>query len=147
MRDNIWDNIYFPLDETRAELAKRWQNIELRAMIEDELGERFFSECREQPRAFLFWQLLTPNNGFPFFMQAANYVGAVPFATEFLGDTFTRCNTEKQGLGRLRVTSGTRRILVDLISFQSNNKKKISDVVTRTGQKLPEFHHHLLDLE
>lgn len=139
-------DIYSTLDEARAELARRWQNIELRAAIEAELGGRFLLECRDQPRAFLFWQLLSPSNGFAYFMQAAHYVGAKPFAGEFWGDRFTRSNREKQGLGRLRATEGKRKILIDLISFRSNYKKKISDVVTRTGQKMVEFHHNLLDL-
>lgn len=139
--------IYFSLDEARSELARRRQNLELRAAVEAELGERFLPECRHQPRAFLFWQLLSPSNGLPFFMHAANYVGAVPFATEFLGDTFTRSNREKQGFGRLRGIQGTRKILIDLISFQLNNKKKISEVVTRTGENMVEFHHQLLDFE
>lgn len=139
--------IYFSLDEARVELAKRWQNLELRAAVETELERLFLAECRERPRAFLFWQLLTPNNGFDFFMQAAHYVGATPFATEFLGDTFARCNREKQGWGRLRTTEGKRKMMIDIFSFQSNDRKKISDVVTHTGDGLAEFHHRLLEIE
>lgn len=140
-------DIYFSLDEARAELARRWQNLELRTAVEAELGQLFFPECREQPRAFLFWQLLTPNNGFAFFMQAAHYVGAVPFATEFLGDMFTHSNREKQGWGRLRATEEKRKLIINLFSCQANDRKKISDVVTHTGEMLAGFHHRLLDIE
>ena len=139
-------DIYFSLDEARAELARRRQNSELCAAVEAELGAHFLPECREQPRAFLSWQLLTPNNGFDFFMQAAHYVGALPFAGEFLGDTFTHGNREKQGWGRLRATDGKCKLIINIFSFQSNDRKMISEVVTHTGESLTDFHHRLLDI-
>lgn len=139
-------DIYSSLDEARFELARRWQTKELRSEIEKELGRLFLPECRHQPRAFLFWQLLTPGNGFVFFVQAARYVGGLPFVAECLGDTFTRSNKEKQGWGRLRAIDGQRKVMIDLLSFQSNNKKKINEVVTYTGESMVDFHHQLLDV-
>lgn len=139
-------DIYYSLDEARAELAKRWRNLELRAAVETELGELFWSEYRNKPHAHLGGQLLSPSNGFVFFVHAAHYVGAVPYAGEFLGDRFTHNNEEKRGLGRLRAISDGRKLLVDIISFNSSNGKKISEVVTHTGEKLVDFHHRLLDI-
>lgn len=140
------ENIYFSLDEARAELARRWHNRELRSAVEAELAGQMLAEFCSRPRAVIFRQLLSPDNGCRFFSQAAQYVGAAPFATEFLGDIFTRNNPEKQGWGRLRATVGKRRALIDLVSFTANNKKKISEVVTRVGEGLADFHHRLLAL-
>lgn len=141
------ENIYFSLDEARAELSMRWNNIELRKAIEVELGDLFWPECREMPRALLFRQLLSPDNGYAFFIQAAHYIGAEPFAPEYLGDTYFRNNREKQGWGRLRAVDGNRKMVIDLVSFNSQNRKTISEVVTCTGEKLTDFHHRLLEIE
>ncbi len=35
------DNIYFALDEARAELSRRWADVALRQQIEAELGTDF----------------------------------------------------------------------------------------------------------
>ena len=141
------ENIYFSLDEARAELARRWQDQELRNAVEAELAGQMLAEFCAQPRAVISRQLLSPDNGGMFFMQAARYVGAVPFGWEFLGDIFTHSNPEKQGWGRLRATIGNRRALIDLISFTANNKKKISEVVTHIGEGLADFHHRLLEID
>lgn len=140
------DKIHLSLDEARAELAKRWHNHELRTEVEAELGGRFMPECRHQPRAFLFCQLLTPSNGFDFFMQAGRYAGATPFVMEFLGDAFTRSSREKQGWGRLRALDGQRKVIIDLFSFSQNGRKKFSDIITHSGETLVDFHHRLLDV-
>ncbi len=143
---NDTDNIYFSLDEARAELSRRRRDTGLREAVEAELGEHLWPELRERPRSLFARHLLTPNNTFLFFLHAANYVGAIPFAGEFLGDTFSQSNIDKQLLGRLRAINGTRKIQVEIISFSSNDRKKICEVVKHTGKRLVDFHHRLLEI-
>lgn len=140
------DSFYFSLDDARAELAKRWNNVELRKAIETELGDLFWPEYRDRPRAHYGMQLISPDNSIMFYFYVSHYVGAVPFAGEFLGDTFSRLNRDKHGWGRLRATDGNRKLLIDLISFSASHKKKIADVITRSGEKLVDFHHRLFDI-
>ena len=66
---NDTDNIYFSLDEARAELSRRRQNTLLRAAVEAELGERLWPELRDRPRSVFARQLLTPNNTFLYFIH------------------------------------------------------------------------------
>ena len=68
------EGVYYSLDEARAELAERWANIELRRAIEAEAGKWLLPEFIECPRAILFRQLLSPENGFTFFHQCARYI-------------------------------------------------------------------------
>lgn len=140
------DNFYYSLDDARLELTKRWNTTELRKEIEAELGDLFWIEYRDKPRAHYGMQLISPDNSIMFYIYASHYVGAVPFAGEFLGDTYSRSNRDKHGWGRLRATAGKSKLLIDLISFSSSHKKKICDVVTRTGERLVNFHHRLFDI-
>lgn len=143
---DITPDIYFSLDEARAELARRRQDSELRAALETELGDLLWPECREQPVAYISQQLLSPGNGFVFFCHAARYVGAMPFAGEFLEDCFSYKNGEKSGLGRLRALEGGRKMLIDIIRLRHNDRKRLCDIVTRTGETLRDFHHQLLHI-
>lgn len=139
-------NIYFSLDAARAELARRWADVELRRRVEAELGTRFVPKFRARPRAVITRQLLSPDNGFIFFHQAANYVGGEPFAWEFFGDFFSRCNDEKRGWGELRVVDVDRKLLIEVISMSGSNRKPFLEVVTRLGEPLVAFHGRLLGL-
>ena len=137
----------FSIDEARAELAKRWEDIELRRAIETDLGNKFVPELRDYPRAVIGRQLVSPDNALTLFIMLSNYVRAKPFAWEFHGDRFSHSNIEKAGLGRLRVTlSSGIRGLVEAVSFTAENQKPIGKVVTRTGESLTGFHHRLLEL-
>lgn len=125
--------LYLTLDEARAELARRWDNLELRKAIENDLGPFFVEEFSSLPRGAIARQLVSPDNGLGLFCHLTNYVGAKAFAWEFYGDTFSRSSAEKQGLGRLRVLVGSKKMLVHIVSFSSQNGKPISDVTTSAG--------------
>jgi len=142
------EGIHLSLDEARSELKKRWENVELRKAIEAELGENFMPMFREQPRADMASKFIaSPDNGFVFFYQCAHYINAVPLVLEYSGDIFVSMNDEKKGLGRLRVVleDGTRAT-VDIVDFHVNEKKKIGEVVTKSGEKLIDFHRKLMEI-
>ncbi len=140
-------NLYVSLDEAREELHKRWQDEELKQAIESELGETFWPQFKDKPRGYIGRHLPSPNNGFIFFLKCSYYVGAFPLSNEYLEDMFVSLNEEKKGLGRLRVWNDNGiRYFFDIVDFNANEKKKINEVVTKTGCKLVDFHHELLDL-
>ena len=95
--------IYFSLDEAREELKKRWNDVELRKKIEDELGKNFIADFKNNARGILWRSLPSPDNGFTFFYQMAKYAGAKPLLFEYLGDKFVSINEEKKGLCELNV--------------------------------------------
>ena len=140
-------NIHLALDKAREELAKRWRDEELKKKVMQELGAHFLPEFAVYPRGVLFRQLCSVDNGFIFFLYCAKYVGASPLVLEYHDDIFVHFNEEKKGLGRLRVTleDGTPAI-VDIMNFHENEKKKLGDVVIKTGERLVDFHHNLLEV-
>lgn len=138
------DNIYVSLDEAREEIKKRWHDVELRKKIEAELGDKFLPPFAEKPRGVLNRQVVSPDNGFIFFYFCAKYVNADPLAWEDDVDIFVSFNEEKKGLGRLRVVlEDGSPAMVDIMDFHANEKKKLSECVLKTGEKLIDFHHNL----
>lgn len=139
------NDLYLSLDAAREELRKRWNDLELRRRIEDELGDRFMPNFKENPRGVVFRQICSPDNGFIFFFQCAKYIGSDPLVVEYHDDMFTHLNAEKKGLGRLRVTKkdGTK-VTVDIMNFHDNEKKLLKDVtLLSNGEKLTDFHRNL----
>lgn len=147
MAENRKNDIYVSLDKAREELKKRWNNIELRKKVEAELGKNFWPSFKNSPRGMLGRCLASPDNGFMFFLQCARYVGVVPIAVEYLGDTFITINKEKAGLGTLRAYSkNNEKILINLIDFRINDKKKVNEIITIDNKNLVDFHHNLIRL-
>lgn len=138
--------IYISLDEAREEIKKRWNNVELRKKIEAELGDRFIPQFKNGPRGVLTRQISSPDNGFTFFYQCSKYVGVNPLTQEFWGDMFTHMNEEKKGYGRLRLTleNGEKKT-ADIMDFGKNERKILGECVLKSGEKLVDFHHKLLD--
>ena len=139
-------NIYFSLDEARAELVRRRRDTALRRAVEAELGEYLLPELRDRPRAVIARHLSSPNHAYSFFYQAARYIGAMPFSLEFIGDTFSAANPDKRCLVSLRVIAGSQKLSVNIASPNRNKGKKIHEVVKHSGKRLVEFHHRLLEL-
>jgi len=139
--------IHLSLDEARDELAKRWENVELKRAIEVELGEHLLADFNDKPRAVLTRQLCSPDNGLDFFIRRAKYINASPFGWEFHGDTFVHFNEEKKGLSRLRVLLGVGvKATIDIFDFHKAERKALGEIALNTGEKLVDFHHALLNL-
>ena len=137
-------NIYLSLDEAREEIQKRWNNLELRKKVEEELGENFMVNLQEKPRGVVFRQICSPDNGFTFFYQCSKYIGVEPLVVEYHDDMFTHMNEEKKGLGRLHlVTADESVVMADIMDFHENEKRKLGDCVLKAGEKLTDFHRSL----
>jgi hypothetical protein len=140
------DSIYVSLDEARTELARRWNDVELKKRVEAE-REVFFSEPIDYPFAMFGKHVASPDNGTSFFFQCAKYINASPIIPEYLGDRFLSINEEKKGLGRLRLTMEDGSFATaDIIDFHDNEQKEIRDVITPMGEKLVDFHHRLMEV-
>jgi len=138
---------YFSLDEAREELKNRWNNSELKEKIEKELGSNFISLFREKPRGVTFRQLCSPDNGFTFFNQCSNYIGANPLVLEYHEDIFIHFNEEKMGLGNLHLNlKNGEKTVVKVMNFRESEKKKLSECLLKNGKKLVDFHHELFDV-
>lgn len=132
---------YYSLDEAREEIKKRWNDVELKKKIEEELGKNFISFfSSDNPRSVLFRQLISPDNGFYFFYQESKYIDTKPTIVEFLDDIFVSFNEEKKGYGRLHINDN----YVDVMDFHENEKLPLKDLTTKNGGSLVEFHHNLI---
>lgn len=139
-------DIYYSLDEARIEIKKRWNNLSLRKEIENELGMSFWGEFQKKPRGLLWRQLISPDNGFTFFYQCSRYMNVDPLAFEFLGDSYMSFNEEKRGLGQLSIEIDyEKRAVVNIMDLHKWNKVKFTDIILKSGEKLIDFHHGLLD--
>ncbi len=140
-------NIYISLDEAREEIKERWNDVELKKKIEEELGDKFMIAFKDSPRGITFRQICSPDNGFTFFYQSSRYVGVEPLVIEYFDDIFTHLNEEKKGLGRLRVIlNNEEKAVVDIMNFHENEKKKLGECVIKSGKRLVEFHKNLFDI-
>lgn len=139
-------NIHYSLDDARKELKHRSENTALRKTIEEELAENFWPEFKNVQRGLLWKNIITPDNSFLFFLQCAHYMGVTPLGFEFLGDIYVSINEEKKGLGKLRITlEDGQKATVNIIDLHRWNKQPLSEIITRSGDSLVEFHHGLLN--
>jgi hypothetical protein len=136
---------YYSLDEAREEIKKRWNNIELRKKIEEDLGEnRLFYNNVDSPSAVLLRHISSPDNGFNFFYYSAKYLNITAVAPEYLGDKFVSINEEKKALSCLKVILKNGDIgCFDIMNIADNDGKKISECSIHNGRKLIEFHEGL----
>ncbi len=136
---------YFSLDEAREEIKKRWNDVELKKKIEEELGGLFIKEFSNSPRAISFRQIISPDNGFALFYLKAKYLNTEPLVMEYKKDIFVSFNEEKKGLGKLRVTSDGKKGYFNILDFHANEKKPLDEVKILDGQLLIDFHHNLMN--
>jgi hypothetical protein len=137
---------YYSLEEAREEIKKRWNDIELKKQIEEELGKDFIPEFSNYPRGVFSRYIMSPDNTFTFFMYCAKYIKCKPLFFEYFGDKFTTINEEKKGLGKLHlILKNENYASIKIIDFYKNENQKIEDVVMLTGERLVDFYKKLFD--
>jgi hypothetical protein len=138
---------YYSLDEARDEIQQRWANIELRQRVRQFLGERFIPKFEYAPRAIMFRQVLSPDNGAFWFESCARYLWLDPINISYFDDKFVSLNEEKKALARLCVIlpDKTRNTLT-IADIHNNENAPISSVQTYTGENLIQWHQALLRL-
>lgn len=139
-----YENIYFSLDDARAELKRRRADVDLRKMVEDELGGRFVRQFLDRPRGVLARQLSSPDNSVILFYYFARYVGTDPLLLGYYDDIYLSINEEKRALGQIKMMlDDGRRMQANLMVLHRWNGRKLSDIPLRTGDSLVRFHSDL----
>lgn len=139
--------IYVPLDTAREELARRRSDPSLLKRVQDALGESFIPEFEAQPRGVVWKYIVSPDNGFAYFLHQCAYAKVAPLALEYRGDMFLTLNEEKKGLGRLRIRQPDgRKEIVEVMDFPANQRKRMDETTLTNGERLMDFHHRLLDV-
>jgi len=128
-------------------IRQRWNDNALRRSVEEVIGAHFWPELIEQPHGVLCRCLPSPDNGFTFFLQASQWMGLQAFMPEYTEDKFVSLNPEKRCLGRLSLTmpEGTK-MTCDILDYNANDGKPLTEVVLKTGEKLVSFHHRLFEI-
>ncbi len=146
------DDIYTPLKEAEEELKKRWENKELREKMEKFLGRDnlpvyFF----DKPHAISIDDVATPNLYCWTFIDKANNINLDTLHFEYLEDIFITTNHDKASLAKMSFYHGlddegnmikTIKRLINLNG--SEEKKKINEIKTLTGEYLVDLHHRLM---
>jgi hypothetical protein len=136
--------VYVSLEEARTEIQKRRMTGTLKQEVEKELGGFLMPDLTDTPRAVLCRPLISPDNGFTFFEQCAQYIGCSAIGLEYTADKFVVLNSEKRGLSKLRVTRNGTKGWYDIVDCNREQGKKIVDVLTKIpNTKLVDFHHEI----
>jgi len=143
---NKLEYIYVTKEEARELLIERRNDHKLSESVESMLGDRFIPEFAGPPKGVLWKYVASPENGFVHYLNLCKETGVKPLFIEYLDDVFLTLNEEKKGLGRLRVTlPDGRKGTVNIMDFPPNQKKKMSNVLLKSGKGLVDFHHTLLE--
>ncbi len=136
---------YFSLDEAREEIKKRWNDLELKKRIEEELGSDFITFFKDSPKAISWKAILVPDNSFIFYLSSSAYLNVKPVFCEHLKDKFTSINDEKKNLGRLFLSENNVNKIFDICDIKNNENLLIENVMLRNGLKLTSFYDSLFE--
>lgn len=143
------DDIYTSLGELSHELDRRVNDSGLRKLVEDRLESNILNVFGDSPRAVLARSIFTPNREFEYFFDVAESLQLNPLLLEYDGK-FVAKNVEKYYLCRLfcmRHVGKKGGVLYKthpIVNFNDNEGKYLSQVHTKRGDSLVEFHHELL---
>lgn len=138
---------YTDLKTARELIKQRWNDKELRRAVEEAIGPQLWPELKEQPHGVMWRCLPSPDNGFTLFVQASQWMGLQAFLPEYIEDNFVHLNAEKKCLGRLSLTmSDGAKVTCDILDWQANQGKPMTEVVLKSGEGLAAFHNRLFDV-
>ena len=144
------ESFYSSLEEVKDEIERRWNDVELRKKVEEYLGENIPAGFKNEPRAVLFRNVITPDLESLYFLEVAQKLSLKPYGLEYTKDKFSTRNSDKICLGKLtffdkRDKNGEAVIHYNkIIDIMANDNKRICDVETLKGENLVEFHHKWL---
>ncbi len=146
------DDIYTPLEDAKKELERRWKDEKLKNRVEEYLGyEHLPKYFFEKPHAISIEDVATPNLYCWTFIGKANEIGLDPFHFEFLDDIFITTNHDKASLAKMSFYHGLDdngkmiKTVEKIINLDGREeKKKIKEIITFSGESLVGFHHKLM---
>jgi hypothetical protein len=142
--------VYTSKSEAELELAKRWNDTELRNRVEQKLGTFMLKQLISAPRAVFSRSIISPNLEFNYFIDLVSDMQIEPLLLEYDGK-FVAKNEEKYHLCKMYFLDhvGKRKTPVlssfKIVDFNTNEGKNMSEIKTLNGQPLRDFHHGLLE--
>lgn len=147
---NLFNQIvYTPLSDALKLLEERRNDPELVAKVEKLLKGNIPEFLKENKCGIQFRQIATPNNDCKHFIKLTLENKLHPVFFEYLDDKFTSNNEFKHSLGQLRVQNKVNKKdsfpveKITVVDFAKHDGKKLKDVETLSGDKLPDFHKKL----
>lgn len=138
------DKIYFSLDEAREEIKKRWNNVELKKAVENELGDNMIPYFTDTPQSVIWRSMLSPDHGFDFYYLCSKYLNCDLTPLEYLQDKFVTINPEKKALSKIRLTSSSgSKKFIEIVDYRNQEGQPLSEIETKMGQSLADFHSGL----
>lgn len=147
--------LYTPLSVAREEIKKRWKDKELQKKVKAYLGGSVPDPFKENPRAVLSRNIITPNFELFYFLDLAKISKLKPIGLEGSNDKFCTKNSDKVSLAKLsflkKESKGKgkkaecEKFNTRMIDMMGCDGKKFRDIKTLWGEKLVDFHHRMLD--
>ncbi|MFA5986081.1 MAG: hypothetical protein WC819_01880 [Parcubacteria group bacterium] len=145
-------SIYTSLEDAKMEIHKRWNDVVLRAKVEEFLGDDITFLFKNGPRAITNQYVITPGHDTERFLQLAKEIKLEPLCLEFTKDKFVAKSIPKYLLGKLYfcdefgLESFANVPYTKIINYNTEEGKRLCDVKTVWGQSLLDFHHDLTDM-
>lgn len=146
------EDIYISLHEAETEIKRRHKDLDLKRKLDEFWGENKPNFIYEKsPRSVLSKSLITPNLEFRYFLDISKDIGLDRCLWEYHTGKFVCKNQEKRHLGKmyffhgLGKNNGHKLEHRNIVDFNKEEGKKISDVSTLCGKKIVDFHHDLLN--
>lgn len=146
------ERIYTSHEEAKAEIQRRWSNVQLRRKLESFLGDDIIHLFKNGPCAVTQQYCITPGHDTERFLQLAKDIELKPLCFEFLQDKFVARNTQKYLLGKLYFSNAvdlkdfSNVPYAKIVNFNTEEGKKLHDVKTIWGQLLVDFHHVYMEM-
>lgn len=141
-------NLYTPLEEAKEEIWRRWNDETLKKEVEEYIGE-IPESLRYEPRTVLVRTIVTPDNEFFHFIEAAKQIEFKPLVFEYINDKFCTKNNDKLRLAKMPFFIGRNKkgdaIIKNhtVLDCAHADGKQCNKVQTLWGEKFVEFHHRL----
>lgn len=139
--------VYTPIQEAKVLHLKRQTNINLRNQLSRLFHSGLPESFCEESCAVLSRQIATPNFEFRRFVSIVDlFDGFAPLIPEFENDKFSSRNSlKKSWLSLSFATSYDKIVQIDIADIEECEGKRFSEIRTKWGQPLLEFHRQLIN--
>lgn len=150
-RSKFDEFVYTPVEVAIEEMKQRDDNVKLAEYISGVLGYSSKELLKADEYAVLSRPVVTPNYELRRFFTIADALKLKPVVWEYTESKFVPQNECKYALGRMGFffgvgkKGGIKMEYVNVIDIDKSAGKKISEIQTRWGQSLVDFHHSLFE--
>lgn len=138
--------VYTPIGEAIREIKNRKRNPDIEKYLLEQISNDIPKELEgEKIKAVIFRQIATPNYEIRRFLQIIDSVEDLePLFGEYRDDIFLSINDYKKSWGKITYHT-EKKEHTKVIDFVQSEGKKISEVRTKNGISLVDFHHKLFE--